>query len=353
MRIGVISTPHEDTPPRRYGGVERVIGYLVRGLTKRGFAVTLFATGSSSVACDLRYAVKKPVRPYSEEIEMHHVKFALEESSKLGLDIIHNHCNGLSSLALLNDWRGPPAVSTLHGLLSYERVARLGIPEKQQFIAISKRQMMLHDFLNFVGVIHHGIEANDYPFRRDKDDYLLFIGLISPHKGPHVAVRAARELGAKLILAGKLETNNLDYFDREIEPFLSDRIIYVGEVDEEMKRELMAGAKCLLFTSLHEEPFGVVMLEAMACGTPVIALANGAAPEVVKHGVTGYIVNDLEGMKRAIERVEELKPEDCRKHIEGPFSAERMVEDHVSLYKLLFKEAEIKLVAPQQKAQRT
>ncbi|MEM3462070.1 MAG: glycosyltransferase family 4 protein [Candidatus Bathyarchaeia archaeon] len=337
MRIGVISTPHESTPPRRYGGVERVVHYLVEGLVKRGHEVILFATGDSSTSAELRYLFESPRRPYSEYSEIMHLERALSELKDLGVDFIHNHCNGIGSMRLLERAsREVPLLTTLHGIFRRRQLSAAF--EGLAFAAISNRQMALHPFLRFVGRVYNGIEVSEYPFRKDKEDYLLYVGVMAPHKGPHIAINVAKSVRAKLILVGKVEAIYWDYFEKWIKPHLSENVKFLGEVSEAEKRALMAGAKCVLFTSIHEEPFGLVMVEAMACGTPVIGFRKGAVPEVIADGVSGYVVNNLRAMREAVRRVESIEPKACRSHVEKEFKAERMVEEYLGLYGALLRE---------------
>lgn len=336
MRIGVISTPHESTPPKGYGGVEKVVHYLVEGLVKRGHDVILFATGDSSTSAELRYLFERPRRPYSEDLEIMHLERALSELLGLGVDIIHNHCNGGGMELLERASREVPLLTTLHGILDRRRRLSAAL-RGLAFAAISDRQMALHPFLRFVGRVHNGIEVSEYPFREDKEDYLLYVGVMAPHKGPHIAIKVAKKVGARLILAGKVDAVYRDYFEKWIAPHLGGDIEFLGEVGEAEKRELMAGARCVLFTSIHEEPFGLVMVEAMACGTPVIGFRRGAVPEVIANGVSGYVVEDFRAMCKAVEDAGAIEPRACRRHAEENFDAGRMVEGYLGLYEALLR----------------
>ncbi len=345
MKVAVISTPHERTPPERYGGTERVVHYLVEELVRRGVEVTLFATGNSITRASLKYIIEKPIRPYREDVEIAHVNYALSEILKGDFDIVHNHCNGLG-LALASRLGSVPAVSTLHCYFREEEWRRLGVEEEHPLIAISNRQREVHSFIHsFIATIHNAIRPEEYPYRRDKEDFLLFVGLIAPHKGVHYAIHAAKKLGMKLLLAGKLELKHMAYFEKYVKPHLGDDIKYLGEVSEAEKRELMARAKCLLFTSIYEEPFGIVMIEALACGTPVVAFSNGAAREIIKDGEVGFLAKDFESFCSSVKRaIVEVDPVSCRRYVEECFSVKRAVDKHLEVYRRViagFKERRI------------
>jgi len=193
----------------------------------------------------------------------------------------------------------------------------------------------VHDFIrSFIATIHNAIDPREYPFRRDKEDFLLFVGLIAPHKGVHYAIQVAKRLGMKLLIAGKLEPMYMSYFEECVKPQLGDDVVYLGEVSESEKRRLMAGAKCLLFASTYEEPFGVVMIEALACGTPVVAFNNGATREIIKNGEVGFLVETVDEMCHAVERaIAEVEPLDCRRYVEENFAISIAAERHLEVYR--------------------
>ena len=338
MKVAVISTPHERTPPERYGGTERVVYYLVEELVRRGIDVTLFATGNSMTSAKLKYAVDEPVRPYSERLEIVHVNYAISEILREGFDIVHNHCNG-PGLAIVSKLDEVPAVSTLHCYFREAEWRRLGVKEGHPLIAVSDRQRQVHDFVrSFIATIHNAIDPQEYPFRRDKEDFLLFVGLIAPHKGAHYAIQVAKRLSMKLLMAGKLEPMYMRYFEECVKPQLGDDVVYLGEVSESEKRRLMAGAKCLLFTSTYEEPFGIVMVEALACGTPVVAFSNGAAREIIKNGEVGFLVETVDEMCHAVENaIAEVEPLDCRRYVEENFAVSMAAERHLEVYRKVMK----------------
>jgi glycosyltransferase involved in cell wall biosynthesis len=228
-------------------------------------------------------------------------------------------------------------VTTMHGSLEgdfgdiYRRIA-----PQVPTIAISATQCEAVACLPVAAVIHHGIDASRFPFGEGRRDYCLFLGRIAPEKGAHLAIAAARDAGVPLVLAGKKRSSSEQvYFTRDIEPHVDadDNVFYVGEVSHERKLELLSRARCLLFPIGWREPFGMVLLEALACGTPVVALPKGAVTEIVEHGRTGYVCRDVQQMAAAIHLVGDLDPHTCRAAVEHHFSARRMVTDHLQLYR--------------------
>jgi glycosyltransferase involved in cell wall biosynthesis len=194
----------------------------------------------------------------------------------------------------------------------------------------------------YCGVVYNGIDVESFPYEEQKEDYLLFLGCMAPVKGTHLAIEAARCLGKRLIIAAKVDRADRQYFRDVVEPLIDgDLIQFVGEVDGTLKRRLYARACCLLVPICWEEPFGLVMVEAMACGTPVIAFARGAATELVVDGETGFLVHDIDGMVRAVHRVDRIDPQRCRRHVEENFSVQRMTEGYLAVYERILEEAAI------------
>ena len=301
MRIGLIAPPWFPLPPKGYGGIELVVHLLTEGLVARGHDVTLFASGDSETLARLSFVYG---RAPSEKIATHgHIEIihGLEAYSQAReFDVIHDH-DGLASRAmgvLVHRLVGTPVVATLHGPadpLTQEILSsmRHGL----RFIAISEYQRGGLPELPFVATIPNAIDIDRHPFSAEKDDYLLFIGRMIADKGAHTAIEVARRLESRLILAGKLnEEAEHEYFAEAVEPFLSDRIYFRGEVDLETKDELYRRARCTLFPIQWPEPFGLVMIESLAAGTPVIAFRRGSVPEVIEHGRTGFIVDDVDEM---------------------------------------------------------
>ena len=298
MRIGLIAPPWFPLPPKGYGGIELVVHLLTEGLVARGHDVTLFASGDSETLARLSFVYS---RAPSEKIATHgHIEIihGLEAYSQAReFDVIHDH-DGLASRAmgvLVHRLVGTPVVATLHGPadpLTQEILSsmRHGL----RFIAISDYQRGGLPELPFVATIPNAIDIDRHPFSAEKDDYLLFIGRMIADKGAHTAIEVARRLESRLILAGKVneELPSTSTSPRRSSPYLSDRIYFRGEVDIETKDELYRRARCTLFPIQWPEPFGLVMIESLAAGTPVIAFRRGSVPEVIEHGRTGFIVDD-------------------------------------------------------------
>lgn len=328
MRILLISTPHERTPPLTSGGIERIVALLANGLVERGHEVTLFATGDSQTRASLRSYFPHGIRPYSLMNEAIQVGLALRRAG--AYDIVHNHC---FLGAAFCDLSGTASLTTLHWTFDEAHEPLFRAFPQHGVVALSEWQRRAMPGLNYLGVVPNAVDLDEYEFRAEKEEYLLFVGRMDPRKGPHLAARAARVTGLPLVLAGKLKPENQPFFDREVAPHLSDRIRYVGEVGGEERRALFAGARALLLPVQWEEPFGLVLIEAMASGTPVIALRRGAIPEVVVEGVTGFIRDDPAELPDAIARVSAIDPAACRAHVAEHYSAPAMVAAYEAIYR--------------------
>jgi len=334
MRIAIIAPPWAPIPPDLYGGIEQAVDSLARGLHAAGHDVLLFATGDST--CPVP---KKFILPLAEGNrmgfsvpEVRHVMAAYDAVA--GYDVVHDH----TIIGPLYAERYPdlPVVTTVHGPFNEELADFYGrITPRVPLIGISEAQRRPVPDIPIARVIHHGVDPDGFEVGPG-GDYCLFLGRMSPDKGPHRAIVAARMAGLPILLAGKLrEPWEHHFFEKEIGPLLGDDVQYLGEVTQSEKVKLLGGARATLFPIQWNEPFGLVMLESMACGTPVIAFPAGAAPEVVDHGRTGFLVADEQAMADAIHEVRTLDRADCRAAVEGYFSIGRMVDEHVELYQTL------------------
>jgi glycosyltransferase involved in cell wall biosynthesis len=333
MRIGVLAPPWASVPPRRYGGgVETVVNHLAMGYQKAGHEVRLFTTGDSTcpVPREHLYEVAEDEVSGSTVTELVHVLAAYEALADC--DLVHDH-------TIVGPLLAPqPVVTTAHCLLEgggarlYGRISTSAI-----IVAVSEAQVV--PGVPVARVIHHGVDAEQFPVGKGDGGYLLFLGRMSSEKGAHRALEAAWKAGARMMLAGRVrDPAERWYFERYVAPYLNDQLRFVGEVSHEEKIELLSGARALLFPIRWNEPFGIVMLEALACATPVFAFAEGAAPEVVEQGRTGFLCRDEDHMAEAIGRVEELDRAACRAAVEGHFSAARMVEEYLELFAQLVAE---------------
>lgn len=335
MRIALIAPPWVPVPPRYYGGTELVIDLLARGYQRAGHDVRLFATGDSACPVSTQWVYDRAQGQRINSIEPE-LRQALEGYAAVGdCDIVHDHT--LAGPLLAERFTDKPVVATVHGPFDGERSVifdRLG--PRTHTVAISESQRREAPHLRVARVIHHGIEAETFPFRAEPEDYCLFIGRMDPDKGAGRAIEASRAAGLPLKLAGKMRTaDERAYFEEEVAPHLGDTVEYLGEVDHGDKLDLMARARATLFPIAWSEPFGLVMLESMACGTPVLAMPVGAVPEVVADGVTGYLCPDAESMAGALGKLDAIDRRTCRAAVEGYFSADRMVADYLDLFATL------------------
>jgi glycosyltransferase involved in cell wall biosynthesis len=339
MRIGIISPLEMRVPPVAYGGTELIVSLLTEEFVQRGHEVTLFASGDS-----LTRARLVSVCPYhlrgsdrnKEVLNMLNAVYCVEKADEF--DIIHNNTQ-IEGLSIANLTR-TPMLTTLHGNLKGDW-RQLFSHYKGWYNTISRSaKLLLPDKGRFAGVIYNAIDVKAYPFNAARTgSYLVFLSRISHEKGPHLAIEVAKKVGMKLIVAGNVDTVDERYFRQEILPRVDgDQIKYVGEVDFKRKIELLAGAYCLLAPITWPEPFGLFMVEAMACGTPVIALNQGSAPEVVKHRQTGFVVNALFEMAEAVEKISEINRVMCRKHVEQRFDVPRMADDYLQAYSSILRE---------------
>lgn len=337
MRIGLIAPPWTPVPPPLYGGIELVVDELARGFAAAGHDVVLFTTGDSTCPVERRWVLAEAegMRIGAAVPELRH---ALAAYRALGdCDVIHDHTVAGPLLAA-GARPGVPVVTTVHGPLGVDLIDLYrAMDGRAAIIAISHAQHRPVPDLPITAVIHHGIEAGNFPIGDGTGDgdgpFCLFLGRMAPDKGAHRAIEAARSAGMRILMAAKMrEASEIKYFTQEVEPLLGPDAVYLGEVPHERKLELLGSASALLFPIRWNEPFGLVMLEAMACGTPVLAFAEGAAPEVVQEGRTGFLCDDEHAMSDALLRVGELDRSECRAAVEGYFSTERMVADHLELF---------------------
>jgi glycosyltransferase involved in cell wall biosynthesis len=336
MRIGVVSPLVESVPPALYGGTERVVSNLTEELVRRGHDVTLFASGDSVtsanlVACAPRSLRLDPAGPDFVTATLFELGQVYKRADEF--DIIHNHA----------DWFGfafaecvaTPTVTTAHGRLDFADIAyRYRRASGHRLVSISHNQQTFLPDLNWIGTVHNGIDVSRFHPRRSPRDYLVFLGRISPEKGPDRAVEIAERTGMRLVVAAKIDPADRDYYECVVAPlFRRSRLVeFIGEVDEAGKDQLLGGAYAYLFPIDWPEPFGLTMIEAMATGTPVIATARGSVPEVVADGETGFVCNSLDEMVAAVERVACLDRLACRRRVEQLFSVSQMADGYEEVY---------------------
>jgi glycosyltransferase involved in cell wall biosynthesis len=346
MRIAQIAPLFEDVPPRTYGGTERVIAALCDGLVARGHDVTLFATGGSRTDAQLESVISASLRtrlepPDMSDVGSHlHLRMLADVYQRASdFDVIHSHID-LTTLPFVES-SVTPTVLTLHGRLDTTAVQRVlpmypGVP----LVSISDHQREAVEGLpvDWIATVPNGLDLGPYHRQpRGRGGYLAFVGRITGEKRPDLAVEVARRTGWPLRVAAKVDPADVDYYHREIEPlFGSDDVEYVGELDEAAKPSFYADAAATLFPSDWPEPFGLVMIESLAAGTPVIALRRGAVPEVLEHGISGFICDDVDEMVDAVRRVGAIDSEACRRRAEH-FGVDQMCARYEAVYEAVLK----------------
>ncbi|HEX3821375.1 MAG TPA: glycosyltransferase family 4 protein [Candidatus Sulfotelmatobacter sp.] len=338
MRIAQVAPLSESVPPRLYGGTERVVSWLTETLVQLGHDVTLFASGDSVTNATLVPICEKALRLDSTCVDplAHHVLMIEDVFSRAAdFDLIHFHVDYLHfSLSK----RAPVAcLTTLHGRLDLPDLVPLFERFRDQpVVSISDRQRKPLPWLNWLGTVPHGLPEDSLSLHSSEGDYLAFLGRISPEKGLDQAIRISRRAGIPLKIAAKIDRADREYFAAKIKPLLADPLIdFVGEIGNSEKDEFLGNAKALLFPIQWPEPFGLVMIEAMACGTPVIAYPFGSVPEVIRDGVCGYLVADIDEAVRAIDSLPNLDRHAIRRHFELNFTADRMARKYLSIYQKL------------------
>jgi glycosyltransferase involved in cell wall biosynthesis len=335
LRIAMVAPPWFTVPPHGYGGVENMCADLVDGLVERGHEVTLFGAGGPGTRAGRFVApyAEPPSSRLGEPLpEVLHTAAVARALDGLDVDLVHDH-----TLAgpLLARGRRAPTVVTMHGPVTGEPgeyYRHLG--DTVDLVAISTAQRRSAPDLTWLGTVHNAVDVASFPYRAAKDEMVLFLGRLHPDKGVHLAIDAAREVGLPIVVAGKCtEPVEREYFRSQIEPRLGPDVTIFGTADAAAKRDLLSRATALLFPILWDEPFGMVMIEAMACGTPVVALRRGSVPEVVIDGVTGVLCDDPADLPSAIAAARKLSPADCREHVATRFDADTMVAGYEALYR--------------------
>ena len=339
LRIGIIAPPWVAVPPNRYGGTEVVIDQLARALVALGHSVSLFATGESTCPVERFWVIETApgVHVGGAAVEMRQAIAAYRAFE--GLDIVHDHTSVgplYASLAI-----DGPVVTTNHNRFEepFNSIYR-ALSHRIPVIAISRDHAASAVDAHPVAVIHHGVDPADFPFNAHPQDYALFLGRISPDKGIVEAIHIARAARVPLVIGAKMsDADEISYFHEQVEPHLDDRCRYLGEVDRSEKLRLLSGARFLLNPIMWDEPFGMAMIEALACGTPVVARRRGGAAEIVKEGISGLLGDTDDDLVAAIGQVGKISRESCRAYLEEHFSAERMAEQHLELYRRVIADA--------------
>lgn len=349
MRIAQVSPLYESVPPKLYGGTERVVSYLTEALVEQGHDVTLYASGDSVTRASLVAPVEQSLRlapNVVDPITHHFVMLEQLFRDVAEYDIIHFHIDYLHFP--LSRLYAQPHLTTLHG--------RLDLPDLQPLydeysempvVSISNAQRKPLPQANWVGTVYHGLPEDLLSFHPQPGEYLAFLGRISPEKRVDRAIEVAKRLDMPLKIAAKIDKADREYYEEQIKPLFEHPLVeYIGEINEHEKEEFLGNAYALLFPIDWPEPFGLVLIEAMATGTPVVAFGHGSVPEVMEDGVTGFIVSSLDEMVEATRRVADLSRERCREVFEARFTAKRMAADYVALYEEIVQQHQTKYDAP-------
>ncbi|BAY18461.1 putative glycosyl transferase [Anabaenopsis circularis NIES-21] len=339
MKIAQVAPLWEQVPPPNYGGIELVVSRLTDELVRRGHEVTLFASGDSQTLARLAAIYPRALRLDSDVkeyavYEMLELSQAYQQAAEF--DIIHSHV-GIAALALAS-LVSTPSVHTLHGNFTKDNINVYSHHQKQAYVSISNAQRQIN--LNYVATVYNGIQLTDYPFiaQPKEPPYLAFLGRFSPEKGPHQAIAIAKQTGWRLKMAGKVDAADSKFFEQEIAPQIDgQQIEYLGEINHTAKAELLGNAAITLFPISWQEPFGLVMIESMATGTPVIAINLGSVPEVIVQGQTGFICQNYEEMAAMIPAALKLNRHTCREHVKNKFSVTQMVDGYEAVYKQIIK----------------
>jgi glycosyltransferase involved in cell wall biosynthesis len=347
MRIAQVAPMYEAVPPHRYGGTERVVSYLTEELVRRGHDVTLFASGDSRTRARLIPTTERALRERFSLQEMQELAIPLHQAMLSEVlqrasefDIIH--CHNDYWIFPFEPFVQTPVVTTLHGRLDlrylppiFERFPRANVIS----ISYHQRVPLVSVRPHWVGMVYNAVPVNEFPFSDTPGDYFVFLGRIAAEKRVDWAIEIAKRTGIKLKIAAKVDVYDRDYFEREIKHLLDHPLIeFLGEVDEQEKRELLAGAYALAFPIDWPEPFGMVMIEAMACGTPVLAMNRGSVPEVLRHGVSGLVGNSVDELTALAPQLGLLNRRACRIEAERRFSARAMASSYEQVYQRVIAE---------------
>jgi len=330
MRIAEIAPPWFTVPPQAYGGIEIIVSLVTEGLVARGHDVTLFASGGSTTKAALVSPLETPPDPSvlgNVWFDAHHALSAYEAVGDLEFDLVHDHSGIIGPSIAAATASRPPVLHTLHGpwTAPARRFYSL-VHERLNLVAISDAQRRDFSSLRYAATVHNGIDISAYPFQEGKDDFLVYIGRANPDKGPTRAIEIARRAGLPLaMIVKKAEPFERAYWDEMVAPMLTDEVEVYENASHEQKVDLLGRARAMVFPIDWEEPFGLVMVEAMACGTPVVSCPVGAAPEIVEDGVTGFLRESLDDLVDAVAMVGTCSPSECRERVESRFSADAMV----------------------------
>ncbi|MGH9529472.1 MAG: glycosyltransferase family 4 protein [Terriglobales bacterium] len=340
MKIAQVAPLYESVPPKLYGGTERVVSWLTEELVRLGHEVTLFASGDSLTSANLVPVCTEALRlnPICIDQLAHHVIMVEQVfQERNAFDLVHFHIDYLHFPVSRREQL--VGLTTLHGRLDLPDLVPLyrTFPE-MPVVSISDAQRKPLPWLNWQGTVHHGLPADEFKFHAGPGQYLAFLGRTSPEKGLDCAIEIAKRVGIPLKIAAKVDRVDTEYFESRIKPLLDHPLIeFVGEIGYYEKSDFLGNAIALLFPIQWPEPFGLVMIEAMACGTPIIAYPGGSVCEVIKVGISGFVVPDEDGAVHAIGKISEIDRRGCRQYFEQNFTSARMTQDYLSIYQRLIQ----------------
>ena len=338
MKIALVAPPFIAVPPEDYGGTELFVAHLAEGLQREGIDVVVYANAESTVKTERRWIYEHsewPLKAFEHafERELSHTAWAVHDAAR-DSQVIHVQ----SPMAIaLSRFVNRPMVLTLHGANDRKLSEYYSRYPDVDFVCISNAQCR-NESMPKMRTIHHGIDLGSYRLVENKQQYLSFIGRIAPIKGTHLAIDVARRTGIPLKIAGDIQPANREYFEKKIRPQIDGKLVeYIGLADLKAKNELLGNSMAMLFPILWHEPFGLVMVEAMACGTPVLAMPGGSVPEIVRDGISGYVCSSVREMSKRLRDLN-MPPASVRQYVEENFSVDRMVRNYVSLYQQIIDE---------------
>lgn len=344
MRIAEVAPINHRISPDSVYGIYSNVAYLCDGMVDAGNDVTLFAAKDAKTKAHVESVIKKNSRDMGLEdanvMHLNHMNLSRCFQRARRFDIIHSHYSTIGTFyAPLVD---TPVVHSVHNPLPQSFIDIKEYVKNQRFISFSLAQRRLYPDLNWIANIYHGVDQNVYTYSPKSKGYLLFLGRVIEEKGAHTAIEAAKAAGMRLIISG-MSRHDESYWQKHIEPYIDGTTIqFVGPSDLKKKIKLLQGADAVLFPTRRNEPFGLVMIEAMSCGTPVIGFADGAVPEVIQDGVSGYVVDDTKEMIEAIKQLNKIQRSDCRKRAEMYFSKKKMVAGYLKVYQRVIDELQYK-----------
>ena len=347
MKIAILSPFEEKVPPVKYGGTELVVYNLIEQIVAMGHDVTLFGTGDSRTSAKLKAVFEESIRnlPECQDAKMREIyKYigvgrVISSLNKEKFDIVHNHIGW--RVLPYRELIKIPIITTLHGPLDASYAQKtFGTYKDANYVSISYNQRKPMTELNYISNVYNGIDIKKFKFFPKAKEYFAFLGRMSPEKGPVQAIQIAKKAGVKLMMAAKVDASDREYFEKNVKPMINgEQIKFIGEIGHEEKVELLGNARALLAPIQWEEPFGLFFVEAMICGTPVITMRRGSAPEIIVDKKTGFICDNVDEAASRTKELDKINRLDCHEHVKKNFSAEKMAENYVAAYRKILKSA--------------